>query len=152
MMKTGNRIKTRILNTGDDSKIIIIRVIVGLIFIIEGVLKYKMVQWLGPGRFTEIGFSYAFFWAYFTGAVEIFCGLLVLAGLLTRLASVPLLIIMIAAFITTKLPVLGTEGFWIFSHEYGIDFSLTLLLILLIIYGGGKWSLDLKLLQSGKAG
>ncbi|MBN2862751.1 MAG: DoxX family protein [Bacteroidales bacterium] len=146
-MKTENSIMTQILNTEDDSKIIIIRLIVGLIFIIEGVLKYKMVQWLGPGRFTEIGFSDAFFWAYFTGAIEIICGLLILAGLFTRLASVPLLIIMITAFITTKLPVLSTEGFWIFSHEYSIDFSLTLLLILLIIYGGGKWSLDLKLLQ-----
>lgn len=147
IMKTENSIMTQILNTEDDSKIIIIRLIVGLIFIIEGVLKYKMVQWLGPGRFTEIGFSDAFFWAYFTGAIEIICGLLILAGLFTRLASVPLLIIMITAFITTKLPVLSTEGFWIFSHEYSIDFSLTLLLILLIIYGGGKWSLDLKLLQ-----
>jgi len=123
-----------------------------LIFIIEGVLKYKMVQWLGPGRFTEIGFSDAFFWAYFTGAIEILCGLLVLSGLFTRLASLPLLIIMIVAFITTKLPLLGTEGFWIFSHEYRLDFSLTLLLILLIIYGGGKWSVDLKILQAGKAG
>ena len=148
-MKTERSIKTQILNTGDDNKIIFIRIIVGLIFISEGLLKYKLVQWLGPGRFTEIGFSHGFFWAYFTGAVEIFCGLMILSGLLTRLASVPLLIIMIAAFITTKLPLLETKGFWTFLHEYSLDFSLTVLLILLVIHGGGKWSADLKILQSG---
>ena len=147
-MKTERSIKTQILNTGDDSKIIIIRIIVALIFISEGILKYKMIQWLGPGRFTEIGFSHGFFWAYFTGATEILCGLLILFGLLTRLASIPLLIIMIAAFITTKIPLLGTQGFWTFLHEYNLDFSLTLLLILLVIHGGGKYSADLKILQT----
>jgi uncharacterized membrane protein YphA (DoxX/SURF4 family) len=88
------------------------------------------------------------FWVYFTGAFEIFCGILILFGLLTRLASIPLLTIMIIAFITTKLPLLTTNGFWTFSHEYSIEFSLTLLLTLLLIYGGGKWSVDLKIIQS----
>jgi uncharacterized membrane protein YphA (DoxX/SURF4 family) len=55
---------------------------------------------------------------------------------------------MIIAFITTKLPLLATKGFWTFSHEYSTEFSLTFLLILLFIYGGGKWSVDLKILQS----
>jgi uncharacterized membrane protein YphA (DoxX/SURF4 family) len=58
---------------------IIIRFIVGLIFISEGILKYKQAQWLGPGRFSDIGFNHPFFWAYFTGAVEIIFGTLILA-------------------------------------------------------------------------
>jgi uncharacterized membrane protein YphA (DoxX/SURF4 family) len=73
---------------------------------------------------------------------------MILFGLLTRLASVPLLTIMIVAFITTKLPLLTTKGFWTFAHEYSIDFSLTVLLIMLFIYGGGKWSVDLRISQS----
>jgi putative oxidoreductase len=149
-MKTESIINTYILNTGNDSKIIFIRLIAGLIFISEGIQKYLFLEILGPGLFKEIGFSHALFWAYFTGAFEVSCGILVLLGFLTRLASIPLLIIMITAFITTKLPLLSTKGFWTFSHMYSTDFSLTVLLVLLIIYGGGKWSVDLKLLHSAK--
>jgi uncharacterized membrane protein YphA (DoxX/SURF4 family) len=149
-MKTRDPFNKLILNTADDYKIIFIRLIVSLIFISEGIQKYLFLEYLGPGRFSEIGFSHAFFWAYFTGAFEILCGALVLFGLVTRLASIPLLIIMITAFVTTKLPILINKGFWSFSHEYRTDFALTLLLILLIIYGGGKRSVDLKILQKRK--
>lgn len=137
------KIFDRIRNTDDDGRLIIVRLITGLIFITEGILKYKLIQWLGPGRFAEIGFGHPFFWAYFTGAFEVTCGLLVLTGFWTRIASIPLLIIMIVAFITTKIPILMDKGFWTFTHEYRTDFSLTLLLVLLIIYGGGRWSVDL---------
>jgi putative oxidoreductase len=148
-MKTDSSFKTYILNTGGDNKIlIIIRIIVGLIFISEGVQKYLIVTVFGPAFFEGIGFTHPWFWTYFTGAFEISCGFLILCGLLTRLAAIPLLIIMITAFITTKLPLLSFKGFLSFTHEYSIDFSLTLQLLLLIIYGGGRWSMDLKLLRS----
>jgi len=145
-MKTENNFKLYILSTASDKKIIFIRLIVGIIFLSEGIQKYLFLEILGPGRFQEIGFSHAFFWAYFTGACEIFFGFLILAGLLTRLAAVPLLIIMFTAFITTKLPLISTQGLWSFLHEYRTDFSLTVLLVVLLIYGGGKWSADLKIL------
>jgi len=150
-MKTESSIKTKILNTGNDNKLLFIRLIVSFIFISEGIQKYLFLQVLGPGHFTEIGFSHAFFWAYFTGAFEIVCGILVLFGLLTRLASIPLLIIMAVAFLKTKLPVLASNGFWVFAHEYRTDFSMTLLLILLMIYGAGEWSVDLSILRSNKS-
>jgi uncharacterized membrane protein YphA (DoxX/SURF4 family) len=149
-MKTVAGMKTKILNTENDNKLIFIRIITGLIFISEGIQKYLIISMLGPSYFKEIGFGHPMFWAYFTGAFEISCGILILIGLLTRLASIPLLIIMITAFITTKLPLLADKGFLTFAHEYRIDFALTLLLILLIIYGGGKWSADLKILQLKK--
>lgn len=147
-MKTESSIKRQILNTGNDNKIIFIRLIVSLIFISEGIQKYLFLEMHGPGLFKEIGFSHAIFWAYLTGAFEVFCGALILLGLLTRLASIPLLIIMITAFITTKFPLLSIKGFWTFSHMYSTDFSLTILLIVLFIFGGGNWSVDLKILQS----
>lgn len=146
-MKRLAGIKTKILNTENDSKLIYIRIITGLIFISEGLQKYLIVSMLGPSYFEEIGFGHPMFWARFAGAFEISCGILILIGLVTRLASIPLLVIMITAFFTTKLPLLLDKGFLTFAHEYRIDFSLTLLLILLIIYGGGKWSADLKILQ-----
>lgn len=150
-MKTENSFKTKILNTEQDNKIIIIRSIVSLIFISEGIQKYLFLEVMGPGLFKEIGFNHAFFWAYFTGAFEILCGILVLLGFLTRLASIPLLIIMITAFITTKFPMLHYKGFWTFAHEYTTDFSMTLLLILLILFGGGNRSIDLKIFKSRKS-
>jgi putative oxidoreductase len=149
-MKPGKSIRSLILNTGYDYKIIVIRLIVSLIFISEGVQKYLFLQVLGPGLFQEIGFAHAYFWAYFTGAFEILCGILVLFGLLTRLASVPLVIVLITAFIKVKLPVLMFKGLFAFLHEYNTDFALILLLSLLIIYGGGRWSVDLKLFSSKK--
>jgi putative oxidoreductase len=147
-MNKGTSLKSIILGTESDNKIIFARMITGIIFVSEGIMKYLFLEMLGPGRFAEIGFSHAIFWAYFTGAFEISCGILVLFGLFTRLASIPLLIIMITAFITTKLPVLTTKGFWSFMHDYRTDFSLTLLLILLMIYGGGNLSLDFKIFNS----
>jgi uncharacterized membrane protein YphA (DoxX/SURF4 family) len=147
-MKTENSIMTKILYTENDSKIFFFRLLVGIIFISEGIQKFLFWDVLGPGRFAEIGFNHAMFWAYFTGAFEILGGLLILAGFLTRLASIPLLIIMITALITTKLLLLINRGFWTFMHEYRTDFALTVLLILLILYGGGKWSLDYKIFQN----
>jgi putative oxidoreductase len=121
---------------------ILIRMVVGLIFLTEGIQKFLFPQVLGPGRFASIGFTHPVFWAYFTGSFEIICGFLLMLGLVTRLASVPLLIVMLTAFITTKWPMLVSSGFWKFSHEYRTDFAMTLLLIFLLLYGGGSNSAD----------
>ena len=147
-MSKWHGIKLLILKTGNDDFNIFIRLIVGLIFISEGIQKYLFLEAMGPVFFEGIGFRYAFFWAYFTGAFEIVCGTMILFGFIVRVASFPLLIIMITAFITTKLPLLKTKGFFEFAHVYNIDFSLTILLIVLIIYGGGKWSFDKRMLKS----
>ena len=123
------------------------RLAVGLIFLSEGIQKYLFTD-AGTGRFAKIGFSNPFFWAHFTGTCEIICGILILIGLLTRLAAIPLLIIMIVAFITTKYPILVDKGFWAMAHEYRTDFAMTLLLIFLLIYGGGNYSADKKISHS----
>jgi putative oxidoreductase len=141
-MKNSKRLKSIIFHTVDDNKIVIIRLVVGLIFLTEGIQKYLFPELLGTGRFAKIGFVDPAFWAYFTGTFEIVCGTLLLLGLLTRLASVPLLIIMATAFITTKWPLLVDKGFWVMAHEYRTDFALTLLLVYLIVSGGGRWSVD----------
>lgn len=124
------------------------RLAVGLIFLSEGIQKYLLPDSAGAGRFAKIGFSNPFFWAPFTGTFEIICGILILMGLLTRLAAIPLLIIMIVAFITTKYPILVDKGFWAMAHEYRTDFAMTLLLIYLLIYGGGNYSIDKMLTHS----
>jgi putative oxidoreductase len=123
---------------------LIVRLAVGLIFLSEGLQKYITPDAAGIGRFTKIGFSYPSFWAYFTDTFEIICGILILMDLRTRLAAIPLLIIMIVAFISTKIPFLIDKGFWNFAHEYRTDFAMTMLLIFLIIYGGSNRSIDQK--------
>ncbi len=135
-------IKLYITNPSDDKRAIFIRIIIGLIFISEGIQKYLFPKSLGTGRFEKIGFTDPAFWAYFTGAFEILCGSMVLVGLFIRLATIPLVIVMATAFVTTKLPILVDKGFWAMAHGYRTDFSMTILLIYLFIYGSGAWSLD----------
>jgi len=144
-MKTRKDFKTFIFNTMNDNRSVIIRLIVGLVFLSVGVHKFLFPELLGTGRFLKRGFSHTAFWAYFTGSFEIICGLFVLLGLFIRLFSIPLLIIMITAFITTKWPILIDKGFWIMAHEYRTDFAMTLLLVYLFIYGSGGWSIDSKI-------
>jgi uncharacterized membrane protein YphA (DoxX/SURF4 family) len=143
--------KLNIFRTIDDNRAVLVRSVVGLIFLTEGIQKYLFPQLLGTGRFLTIGFSNPSFWAYFTGTFEIICGSLILLGLITRLASVPLIIIMITAFVTTKWPILISKGFWPWAHEYRTDFAMTLLLIYLLIYGSGNWSLDSKITSGSKS-
>ena len=131
-----------ILTSTNDRRVIIVRLIVGLVFLTEGIQKFLFPALLGTGRFSQIGFSDPAFWAYFTGSFEIVCGILLLAGLLTRFAAFPLFIIMMTAFITTKWPLLIHKGFWVMVHEYRTDFAMTLLLVYLFFSGGGKWSAD----------
>ncbi len=141
-MKKAGKIGSFLFSWTSNNGALIIRLVVGLIFLTEGIQKYLFPDLLGIGRFEKIGFSDPAFWAYFTATFEIVCGTLLLVGLLTRLASVPLLIVMITAFITTKWPLLVSKGFWVFAHEYRTDFAMTLLLIYLILFGPGKWSAD----------
>lgn len=147
-MKPASGILTRILKTSDDGKLVFVRMIAGVIFVSEGIQKYLVVSVLGPSYFQDIGFGHPMFWSYFTGTFELVCGLLVIAGLFTRVAAIPLLTIMITAYITAKLPVLITKGFLSFAQVYRIDYALILLIIMLLIYGGGKWSADLRILRS----
>lgn len=131
-----------IITTVNNNQPVLIRLIVGFIFLSEGIQKFLFPELTGTGRFEKIGFNDPAFWAYFTAVFEIGSGIFILPGLLTRLAAFPLLVIMITAFITTKLPILHEKGFWQFAHDYRTDFAMTILLLYLIIYGSGKLSLD----------
>ena len=104
--------------------------------------KFLFPELLGTGRFFQIGFDHPAFWAYFTGTFEMACGASMLFGLFVRLAALPLIIIMITAFVTTKWPILLTKGFWAMIHEYRTDFAMTILLVYLLISGAGGWSMD----------
>lgn len=119
----------------------------GLIFLTQGILKY-IDPHMGVLRFARIGFPYPDFTAHFVGTFEIACGFLVLIGVLTRLASIPLLIVIMTAIVTTKIPELShpAQGFWFMVSDARTDFAMTMSLLFLITVGAGSWSLD-KLLR-----
>ena len=82
--------------------VIFIRLLVGLVFLSEGIQKFLFTTALGVGRFEKIGTPFPHFSAPFVGIVEIVCGALVLLGLLTTLACIPLLIDIYTPIATTK--------------------------------------------------
>jgi uncharacterized membrane protein YphA (DoxX/SURF4 family) len=126
----------------------LIRFAVGIIFFSEGIQKFLFPETLGSGRFEQLGFARPVFWANLTGTIEIICSDFILVGLFTRVAAIPLLIIMVLAFVKTKYPELRDKGFWIMAHDYRTDFAMTILLIYLLIFGGGQHSLDKQLMES----
>jgi uncharacterized membrane protein YphA (DoxX/SURF4 family) len=127
------------------ASIALIRIAAGLIFFTQGILKYTDPR-MGVERFARIGFPHPYFTAHFTGTFEIVCGALVLLGLWTRAAAVPLLIVISTAIATTKIPELfrAQQGFWFMVSDARTDFAMFCSLIFLIAMGGGTWSLRAK--------
>ena len=123
--------------------IFFIRLSVGLIFFTQGILKYIDPN-MGVVRFTRIGFPHPYFTAHFVGTFEILCGFLLLAGLWTRIASIPLFIVITTAIATTKIPELfrTNQGFWYMVSDARTDFAMFCCLVFLFAAGGGSWSLD----------
>lgn len=132
----------KIIRTDNQKTTLIIRLMVGAIFLSEGVQKFLFADQLGSGRFAKIGIPYPDFFGPFVGSFEIVCGLLILMGLLTRLAAIPLIIIMLVAIATTKAEVLSNDGFWEMMHGSRTDWAMLWGSIFLFIRGGGKWSVD----------
>ncbi len=136
------------LVTSAPRSAILIRFAVGLIFFTQGILKFTDPQW-GVLRFAKIGFPYPDFTAHFVGTFEIICGLLVIVGLLTRLASLPLLIINLTAIATTKIPELfrPEQGFWFMVSDGRTDFAMLTGILFLILVGAGPWAMDASILK-----
>src|ERR1035437_5696372 len=114
----------------------------GAVFLTEGIQKFLFPDALGVGRFTKIGIPAPEIMAPFVGVIEIGCGALLILGLLTRLAAIPLIIDMLVAIATTKIPILLKSGFWAMAHEARTDFAMLLGCVFMLIVGAGSWSFD----------
>jgi len=135
----------KITHTDQSKTTILIRLMIGLVFLSEGIQKFLFPAIRGAGRFEKIGLPSPDFLGSFVGSFEMVCGALILLGLFTRLASIPLIIIMLVAIATTKAEVLANEGFWVMMHGSRTDWAMLLGSIFLLIKGGGFWSVDHKL-------
>jgi putative oxidoreductase len=144
-----------VLHTTAPAATILIRLAVGAVFLTEGIQKFLYPAEVGAGRFARIGIPNAELMGPLVGIFEIACGALVLVGLLTRVAVVPLIGIMLVAIVTTKIPILlGQDlgpfrvrelsyyGFWGMAHESRTDFAMLLGSLFLLIVGAGRWSAD----------
>lgn len=142
---------------------ILVRLLVGLVvFFPEGIQKLLFPETLGAGRFAQIGIPDPAIMGPLVGWFEIVCGALIILGFLTRLAAIPLIVIMVVAIVSTKVPImlghdwwifhlpkLSRYGFWSMLHEARTDFDMLLGLIYLLLVGGGAWSIDAALAQRG---
>ncbi len=147
-----------IIYTDHSKTTIIIRLMVGSVFLSEGIQKFLYPIARGVWRFIKMGFPDPIFFANFVGVFEIICGLLLVFGLLTRAAALAMLISMTVSIIVTKIPILfgesfgpfslqelKTYGFWSMAHEMWTDLAMWLGCLFLIFKGGGMSSMDLKL-------
>ena len=140
----------RLMWTDAPAAVILIRMMVGAVFLSEGIQKFLFPAQLGAGRFLKIGLPTPELLGPFVGGFEVACGVLVLIGLVTRLAVIPLIVIMLVALTTTKLPMLAAQGFWHMAHESRTDWSMLLGSLYLLRTGAGAWSVDRRLLFGGR--
>jgi uncharacterized membrane protein YphA (DoxX/SURF4 family) len=132
----------KIFQTDPAPTTLLIRLMVGVVFLSEGIQKFLFPAVRGAGRLEKIGFPNPDFLGAFLGTAEIVCGALILLGLFTRLAAIPLIIIMLVAIGSTKIPIGLEEGFWEMMHAGRTDFAMLLGSVFLLIRGGGRWSVD----------
>lgn len=143
------------MRTNAPKATILIRIMVGCVFLSEGIQKFLEPAARGAGRFAKIGIPWPEVSGPFVGGIEIVCGILLLVGLATRFAAIPLITTMVVALLSTKIPILlghgfwgfnlrelSTYGFWSMAHEARTDFAMLLGSIFLLIVGAGPWSLD----------
>jgi uncharacterized membrane protein YphA (DoxX/SURF4 family) len=145
----------RLFASSAPRSVVLIRLSVGIVFAAEGIQKFLFPDALGAGRFARIGIPAPEVMGPFVGVVEIVCGVLAVLGLSTRLAALPLVIDMLVALISTKVPILLGHGYWGFAtptvpkhglwsmlHEARTDVSMLLGALFLLIVGAGAWSFD----------
>jgi uncharacterized membrane protein YphA (DoxX/SURF4 family) len=135
----------RIVRTDGPAANLLVRLLVGGVFLSEGIQKFIYADALGAGRFAKIGIPAPAVMGPFVGVVETVCGLMLILGLLTRVAAAPLIIDMLVAIATTKIPILLKSGFWAMAHEARTDYSMLLGSVFLLLAGSGRLSLDARI-------
>ena len=140
---------------GNSQWAILVRLSLGFVFVLEGYQKLIMPDALGAGRFATIGIPWPGLMGPVVGVVELVCGLMLLAGFFARVAAVPLIVIMIVAIVSTKIPILlGRDwlifnvrnldryGFLSMTHESRTDVAMLLEALFILLSGAGRWSID----------
>ena len=125
-------------NNRTDTAILVLRIGIALLMLTHGYPKLKSFMQGDTGFMSVFGFSEPVSMGFAIFA-EFFCSLLILFGLGTRLAVIPLSITMLVAV----LQVHGQDAFS--KKELALHFLLVY--IILFILGSGKYSIDQFLLR-----
>lgn len=127
-----------------DIGLLIIRLIVGILFIGHG--SQKLFGWFGghglkgtAGWFESIGIRPGVPMAFIAGISEFIGGLLFILGLFTPLAGILIAGTMIMAIIKVHAP----NGLWATSNGYEFNLTLLAVAIGIALTGAGQYSLDI---------
>jgi uncharacterized membrane protein YphA (DoxX/SURF4 family) len=149
--------------TSGPKATIALRLMAGAVFFWEGLLKFAYAN-QGVGRFTKLGMPMPEVLAPAIAVLEIGGGILLMSGLTTRLISVPFIIEMIVAMLSTKIsmyhgtsplpapPAPPVMGGWAVLHEIRSEYAQIMTCIYLLAAGPGPWSLDALLQRRRGAG
>ncbi|SMO38577.1 DoxX family protein [Solitalea koreensis] len=119
---------------------ILIRLMPGLIFLLEGIQKFLNPEMIAIDYVQRMGFDDPSLGVKILGGIEIICALLILIGFLTRIAIIPLFLIICTFLYVIKFP--DNQGMDLWIQKLKLDFCLIISLIYLFLYGAGKWSID----------
>lgn len=149
---------------GEATWSIFVRLSLAGVFIFEGLQKLTHADALGAGRFAKIGIPWPEFFGPFVGVVELLAGIMFLLGYASRIAAVPIIVIMIVAIVSTKIPILLGREWWIFSlreldrygflsftHETRTDWAMLMGAVFILLSGSGRWSLDDRLWRGDRS-
>ncbi|WP_349729353.1 DoxX family protein [Peribacillus frigoritolerans] len=123
--------------------LLIIRLVIGLLFIGHG--AQKLFGWFGGhglkgtgGWFESIGMKPGVTMALFAGLAELIGGLLFALGLLTPLAGIMIAGTMIMAIVKVHAP----NGLWATANGYEYNLTLLAVAIGIALVGPGQYALD----------
>jgi uncharacterized membrane protein YphA (DoxX/SURF4 family) len=141
---------------------ILVRVMVGLVFLLEGILKFIRPEELGAGRFEALGMPFPHFLAPLVGGIEIGGGAAILLNLYAGDAAFALLVVIITALVATKFPILTGRplgpfpldklkeyGLLSFFHQARTDFCMVFGLLAVVIDSGLKVGRKRRWYQTG---
>ena len=124
-----------------DSGLALLRIVTGVTFAAHGAQKLFVYGFDGiAGGFAQMGVPFPGIMGPLVGFVELFGGLALIAGLLTRLAGVGLTAVMLGAMAFVHLP----AGFFL-PNGYEFVLLLAASATTLAIVGAGRYSLDAQL-------
>jgi putative oxidoreductase len=132
----------KLTQTRDDMAPVFVQLMVGAVFLSEGIQKFLYPDLRGSGRFEKIGLPEPEVLGPLVGSFEVLCGALILLGLFTRLAAIPTLIIMLMALASTKSAVLANDGFWAMMHGSRTDWAMLIGSLYLLRFGSGRYAVD----------
>lgn len=129
------------LNVAQDPFLLMVRLYWGFGFFMAGKGKLLNID-RTAGFFTDLGIPMAKLSAVLAGSAECFGGLLLMAGLLSRLASIPLVFTMLVAFATAH-----RDSLVIFFQNPSVAFKedpflFLFVSVIVMFFGPGKWSVD----------